>query len=438
MSKDTKDRRDELEALSDEELEAVLEQTSRQHAQLCRRRESQELVKTLARRRALGFAGASITGGRLDVRIEKLFDKIRAEKTKVPVEEVLLVFDGIAGRIISKRLWMALIGIFTILPAIASLWLLASQNKTMIEQNQVEETSDYRNNMLGAMEILNGTLQQSVIEDGQTKFVELPMHHPRIRAEAFETLVTLQKMRWTPEEQSAEPPTRYVEFRGSNLSSLTLGGSLGLLTDLQDKDFSRLYLEGADLSGTTFLNSALHHSVFRNTRADGMVIASPGANGADFSGMMANEAYISADFAAGTPLEIEGANFNGAIIKASTFDQVIFIACTFDKTDLTGTTFKQCNFARCDFTTASLGESTDWSESGLHKSILTNEQLKTVKLPPFCYTEPGEKDGTVRVMTNIDLYNAWYLQRQEVLENLAAEELELLKEKEDRVKEAAK
>lgn len=422
------DRNTELEAMSDAELSRLLLSLSRRNSLLTQRRDAHELVKTLARRRALGFASATITGGRLDVRIEKLFDAIHAEKTKIPVNEVLRVFDGIAGRIISKRIWIAIIAVFTILPAIASLWLLASQNKSMIEQNQVEEDSDYRTNVLSAMEILNGTFLQNVSENGEFKLTELPMHHPRIRAEAFDTLVSLQKMRWKPDQKE-----RYLEFRGCNLSNLALGGSIGLLSDLEKRDFTRLYLEGANLNNTKFYNSPLDGCVFRNAQAAGIQIVSPGAKNTDFSGMQAPGALFSADFQAETPLEMDGVTFDKANLSGATFDQALITSSSFDQTDLSGAIFEQCNIAKCDFSTANLGAGIDWSNTGLHKCLLTDEQLKTVQLAPFCTTEPGDTPGTVRVMTDIDKCNAWFAERQAEMEALAKEELRLLEEKKVRI-----
>lgn len=427
--------RDSLSALSTEELARLKEQLEQHCEKLETRLAREELIKSLGRRRAVRIAGDTMTGSRLDVRIERLFESLREGREPWPIEEAVRVVDGIVGRIMARRLWIGVLGLLTVVPALASLYLLASQNSNMIRKVQIEEGVGYRRSHVNFTEILLSESPQVVVEkDGANKFVEMPSYHRRLRSEAFSSLIALEKKRWSADEREALPPVRYINFRNSDLHGLTLGNTIGLEEGALNRDFSRLLLDNSDLTDARLLNGSLDGSRFRNVRADRILIVSPSAKQADFTGMSARGASF--EFSAGTeePFEMEKAVFDMADLTGSTFRLTVVQEGSFEATILEGVSFDEAYFIHCDFTRARFGEKFDWTGAVVHKCAVTGEQVKSMVLPDYCYFD--EEDGDRRIMCDYEKYESWRQAQMEKLQKAADEEMKRWKE-EGRIEDSA-
>ena len=419
-------RRQELEDVSLESLVTLRDSLSTKRDRLRDQLGRQELLAALARRRAMRATGDALIGARLDLRLERLFEAVRKGGDPWPVDEVVRVIDGLVGRLISRRISLAVIGLFTVIPAVASLVLLATQNQDLIEKNVTEEAVDFREDRANLTDVLFARMKQVVGEGEEATIEELPVFHRRLRSEAFSTLIALEKQRWTPEELEALPPTRYVDFRGGDLSTLNLGGAIGLEAGASKTDFTRLRLDGADLSYGSLLFSRLDGTVFRGARGEGMTIVSPSADGADFTGFEGPGAAFeynakTQDFFSMTETVFDEANLEGA-----RFVMVYLERASFDRTRLAGVIFQESNFFECDFSTADLGESADWSNSSFHRCLVTDAQAELLVLPEYVFREPAETPGLQRLMTDPEKYQAWYEAHAAEMDAKARAELEEL------------
>ncbi len=386
-----------------------------------------ELLAALARRRVLRMSGDAVLGARLDRRIERLFEAVRRGEQPWPMDEVVRVIDGLVGRLVSRRILLSLVGLLTVIPAIGSLALLAKQNAEMIEKNRVEEWADFREDRTNLTDVIFARAPQVVVgENGESVVEDWPAFHPRLRGEAFGTLIALEKQRWTPEEREAVPPTRYLDFRGSDLGYLPLGAYLGVETGTPKTDFSRLWLKDCDLRHTQFTTTRLDYTVFRGANAEGILIQGPSMDHVDFREVEAPGAQFHHNGKTGDFLSMVETKFDRSRLRGAVFNLVYAERASFEETDLSGVVFQESNFLDCDFTTASLGEEADWSQSAFHRCLVTEEQAEVIRLPEFCFLESGGEPNIRRIMTDPEKYEAWFASYRAELEARSRAELEAL------------
>jgi uncharacterized protein YjbI with pentapeptide repeats len=374
--------------------------------------EAKELINSsVFKKRSARMLIGSLGTMSLTKRIERLFHAINTGNIDPwPVDEALEVMDGLISRILAKRLVLVLVALITVVPAVASLALLASQNQHMIEQIRTEERFELNQIRKNLLEVINGVSAQWIIENGTSKQVKLPTYHKRIREEAFGTYISIDKQRWLPEETQALKPTRFVDLRGCNLQGLALGGALGLIEGESRNDISRVYLSGANLASTKFLRSSLVGSVFKDSHAPGVLISSPDASYADFTGMQAPGALFAYDASTSTPIDLTNAIFDRADLSSAVFDQAVMAKVSFDSTNLSGVQVISGMVAECDLTQAELGSGLVLIDTPVHKTRVLSSQLPYISLPVFCYVESTEHPEVVQIMTDFEKYNAWWAQ----------------------------
>lgn len=418
--------RETLDDLRDAELLHLEKQFEARMSRIERTLARDQLFQSIFRKRSGRVLIDSLSAFRMSRRIEKLFESTRkGVQDGWPVEEVLAVFDGLIARMLAKRMVLFGVALFTIIPSVGSLILLARQNQFMIEENTVEQAYHLESIRKSLLEVINGTSRQLVTADsGNQVFIPLPTYHKRIREEAFGTYISIDKQRWSTEQIQANPPVRYVDLRGCNLEGLALGGALGLVEGESRDDLSRVFLAHANLRNTKFLRSRLTGSVFRNSEADGILISSPDATDCDFSGIHAPGARFYSDAKTSTPLDLSRSNFDRANLSGTEFDQVFFIGVSLNETVLSGAVFKAGLIAECDLTQADLGDGITIIETPVHKTLVRREQLPSVRLPPFCVVEETEDPDVARIMTDEDAYDRWWEQQKTELDAAAEKELE--------------
>jgi len=422
-----------LDGKPDNELLSVRCELENRLEKLEQERARNELYRSIMKQRTGRILVDSFLMVRLSARLERLFEAIRSGSAEAwPVDEALAVFDGVVARMLAKRVTMLVVAVFTIVPAVGSLILLAEQNWHMIEQNRVEEVYSFETIRKSLLEVINGTSQQFVSDnesEGAQRIEALPSYHRRIRTEAFGTYISFEKQRWSKAEKFALPPTRYVDMRGCNLSHLTLGGGLGLIEGESREDMSRVYLAKADLTGSKFLRSHLTGTVLRDAKATGLYLSSPDASFCDFSGMDAEGSQFVFDAKTSTPLDLSHAIFDGAHLEHSFFDQAILIQCSFNGSHLSGVTFSAGIVGDCNLTQAELGEGVRFVETPVHKTLVRQDQQARIEIPEFCYYETTEVDGVVRIMTDKAKYDAWWIHNKAKLDAAAEAELKEVEEK---------
>ena len=419
-------KREDLEALSESDLVVLHAQLSKRCEHLEQKLAREEIMKSLARNRAVRVAGDSLGGARLDLRIEKLFDSLRENRKPWPIEESVRVVDGVVGRLVARRIWLGIVGLLTIIPALASLVLLARQNENMIEKIQIEELADFRQRRTELTDVLHSQIEQLVNENGQQVSRILPTYHRRLRAESFGTIIALEKQRWTEEEREALPPIRFVDLRSGNFSGLALGNTIGVEKGASKDDFTRLRLDGSDMSQVVLINGKLDGSSFRNVQAEGIQIVSASAKGVDFTGMRAQNAQFEYRGKTQDAFEIVDCNFRDADLTGSSWLLCYVANCAFVGSKMADQKFELSYFLNCDFSKADLGDSPDFTGASLHNCIVTDAQASALTLPSYCYIEPSREAGFQIVMTDIEKQNAWHAENQKILEAKAAEELEQL------------
>ena len=412
--------------LEDAQLLQLQQQFEARMSRIDRTLARDQLFRSIFRKRSGRVIADSLSAFRLSRRIEKLFESTRkGVEDGWPVDEVLAVFDGLIARMLAKRVVLFVVALFTIIPSVGSLILLARQNHFMIEENRVEQSYNLETIRKSLLEVINGTSRQLVTADsGNQIFVQLPTYHKRIREEAFGTFISIDKQRWNQEQIQATPPIRYVDLRGCNLENLALGGALGLVEGESRDDLSRVFLAHANLRNTKFLRSRLTGSVFKNSEANGILISSPDATGCDFSGMFAPGARFYSDAKTSTPLDLSGAIFDHATLLDAEFDQVLLMGVSLEGTVLSGAKFVAGLIAECDFTNADLGDGIIIRETPVHKTLVRRDQLALMQLPSFCTVEETEDSGFVKIMTDKVAYDRWWEQQQAALDAAAEQELE--------------
>lgn len=416
--------RSELGEKSESELRLMLHDLREKRDRLRGQVGRSELLAAVARRRVLKTSGDVLLGTRLESRLERLFEAVRQRRDPWPVDEVVRVIDGLVARLITRRISLSVVGLMTVIPAVASLILLAKQNSDMIEKNIAEETADFKDDRAEMTDILFARWNQVVGEGAEARMEEMPAFHPRLRAEAFNTLVALEKQRWTEDERQSLPPSRFVDLRGNDLSYLVLGGAIGLEVGAVKNDFTRLRLDGADLTSTNLLFSFLDHSVFQGAKAEEITVSSPSMNYVDFRDVQAAGARFEYNGKTGDFLSMTETRFDRSDLSGALFFMAYLERASLDETNLTGAVLNQSHFFECDFTTAVIGESTDWSDSFFHKCLVTEAQAEVITLPAFCFLEPGEEEGTRRIMTDPEKYQAFYEQHDAEMREASLKELE--------------
>ncbi|MEQ9824946.1 MAG: pentapeptide repeat-containing protein [Puniceicoccaceae bacterium] len=415
--------RPELETQVDETLRKILLELEQQWQTLERNRAREALFTSIFRRHSGRMLLDSLSPFRLTRRLETLFvSLLERARDPWPVEESLAVLDGLVARMVAKRLTLVVVGLFTVVPAVGSLVLLAQQNRHMIEQSRVEAAYQLGAIRKSMLEVINGTAPQWVNEGGTPTRVALPTYHKRIREEAFGTFVSVDKQRWSRGERAALPPTRWVDLRGSNLAGLVLGSAIGLVEDQDEDDLSRLYLADANLRQTRFLRSSLTGSVFRNAQADGLQISSADATYCDFSHMHAPGAGFLWESHRSEPLDLSHASFDGAMLQGAWFDQAMVSQASFHGTALSGVTFHAGFMVDVDLSTADLGEGIHFSESMVHRTRVHTDQRAKITLPSFCEYEATDDPDLWLIQTDPVAYESWWEQQQAAMEAAVEQE----------------
>ncbi len=421
----------------DQPLLNILKKFETENARIEQIQAREQLYQSIIKKRSGRIFLGSLSGVQLSKRIERLFETMQKGWVDPwPVDEAVEVFDGLVARMVAKRLTLFIVALFTIIPAVGSLVLLAQQNRHLIEQNRIEETFEFKQIRKGLLEIINGVSRQMVVVDGEQRIELLPSYHKRIREEAFGSYIAIDKQRWETHDINALPPNRYVDLRGCNLSGLALGGALGLVEGESRDDLTRVFLANADLENTKFLNSKLTGTVFKNANATGILISSPDASHADFSHINAQGAAFYSDPKTSTPLDLTQARFDQANLKNAVFDQAMLINVNFTGTQLEGAQILGGLIGECDFTQADIGEGLAIFETPIHKTLFTVGQLKRVSLPPFCYAEETGDPNILRIMTDPEKYNAWWSAMSEELDAAVEQELQEVEAKNQQIDEA--
>lgn len=369
--------------------------------------ERSELAATVTRRRAMRLAGDTFIGCRLDQRIERFFDTVRAGIKRPAVEDVVQIIDGLVARAIARRIWIAIIAVMTITPAVISLVLLGVQNETMITKLQAEQEDRFRLDRAELLSVLQANRIRWVGTGNSRELEDSPAHHRRVRAASLFALISLEKQRWSDEERVAMPPSRLVDLRFGNYEALSIGGHLSAENGKQATDLTRVRLDGGKISHARIVNVWLDGSSLREVNAEQTQFHLPSARNTDFTGMQARGAIFSWDLLIAEPFHIEKSIFDHADLGEAKFEQVLILRSSFDGTDLTGAEYKQTYFAHCDLTKAKLGNA-DFSTglSGLHHCLITVEQAGEIKLPSYCRVEKTKREGVLEILSDKEKYEA--------------------------------
>ncbi|MGB0776169.1 MAG: pentapeptide repeat-containing protein, partial [Akkermansiaceae bacterium] len=364
--------------------------------------------------RARRIASDTLMGCRLDERINQLFQVVRSGERRLATEEVVQVIDGLVARVISRRIWIGIIALMTVLPAAASLVLLSLQNQTMVKKLEAEELVAFQQDRQEFISMLQANEIRAVGSGASRRLQNNPAYHRHVRSAAMMSLIALEKQRWSEDERSALPATRRVDLRVGEYTTLVIGSHLSLGSDEVATDLTRVNLDGSDLNAAKLYNVWLDGSSFRNVRAEGARFWLSSARHTDFSNMHAPKASFAWDALIAEPLHIESSRFNGANLQGASFDQVLMIDCTFEGADLTGAVYNETFFKGCDLTKCKLGAA-DFTKGfcGLHKCRITSEQKNQIKLPSYCRVEKSPQAGVWVVMSDAKAY-------QEALKKAAA------------------
>lgn len=412
---------------TDLSLQEIHKSLLKKWATIERKEARSELLKTVFKTHTKHILADSLFNAKLTNRIESLFEAIREKpENSWPAGEATQVIEGLVARLLAKRMVLLIVALLAVVPAISSMILLAQQNRHMIEQNRAEETANYDLIRTSLLDIIYNTYNQSVEEDGQFVQKTLPLHHRRIRAEAFGTFISLEKQRWTNDELTSLPPKRWVDLRSADLRELALGGRIGLVRGESRNDFTRIFLENANLEGITLMQARLTGSIFRNANASNFTLSSPDATYADFSGIDATNSIFDYDGKSSTPLDLSHSNFDNANLTNASFRQAIFNEVSFENARLSGAILDSCYVINCDWTSVDLGVGVDLSTSPIHKTLVRSEQLTLMKLLPFCTPEDTEDPEIVRLVTDYQAYEVWQAEQMEILEKAAEEEIKQL------------
>ena len=185
-----------LAELKSEELLTLRQlhhELSQERKKIQRQIERSELAATVTRRRAVRLAGDTFIGCRLDRRIERLFDTVRAGVTRPAVEDVVNIIDGLVARAIARRIWIGIIAIMTITPAVISLGLLGIQNETMIAKLEAEQKDQFRLDRIELLSVIQANQIRWVGTGMARKLENLSAHDRRVRAAALFALISQEK-----------------------------------------------------------------------------------------------------------------------------------------------------------------------------------------------------------------------------------------------------
>jgi uncharacterized protein YjbI with pentapeptide repeats len=366
-----------------------------------------ELIRTILRRRAMGLAVDSLGPVRLDERLERLFESLRTTTDPWPIEDAMRVIDGIVARLVSRRLWMGLVALLTIIPAIVSLLLLAHQNRDLHETMKVEDESQYRSNITALRNTLHGESSLSLVRRlGETGDEFVPAFHRRLRAEVFGTLVAMEKRRWSEADRTAMPPRRYIDMRNSHFARLVIGRRIGLDFDLPRNDFARLAFDGSDLRGASLLSAGLEACRFDGIDGRETIFDTGMLDGSRFVGADLRGARFYSDGKTGESCSMVGTDFTNANLRgASLFDCFLFNT-VFNGANLEGVRLDGVRFKNCDLTAAQLGESADWTGAILNEVTLSAAQSAALQLAGG-HERIAQPDGNVRILLNPEEYFRW-------------------------------
>ncbi len=269
--------REELEKCSDRKLLSIRKILRHDIAAARKQLERNALAGSLASRRAKRLATDTLFGCRLDRRIEHLLTAIRSGKPRIPAEEVVHIIDGLVARTISRRIWITIVTLVAIIPAITSLVLLSVQNDIMLTKLEAEEAYETENDRKELTHIVQANRIRWV-GSGQNRILEnFNAYHPRVRSSALTALIALEKQRWTSTERAAVPAIRLIELRNGEFFSLVIGGHLSLQKGDTTTDLTRINFTGSNFTGSYIMNVWLDGSTFKNCVATKASISSRSA-----------------------------------------------------------------------------------------------------------------------------------------------------------------
>ncbi|MFK7912157.1 MAG: pentapeptide repeat-containing protein [Akkermansiaceae bacterium] len=381
----------------DKELAAIRKQLARN-----------VMASSLAARRARRLAADTLLGCRLDRRIEHLFSALKEGKPRVPAEQVVHIIDGVVARTISRRIWIGLVTLIAVTPAIISLVLLGIQNKTMMQKLDVEIAHTAKKDREELITMFQAN-RIRWIGSGDTRQLEnFSSYHPRIRASAMATYIAMEKKDWKPAERTALPATRMIDLRNGEFIRIELGSQLSLMKEAPTTDLTRVRFDGSNFTTSRIYNLWLDGSSFRNCVANGAVISCPSAKHSDFSGMSAQGALISWAPDISEPFNIENSNFDDVDLTGGIIQQVIFKRCSMKGTNLTNVIFDMATFAHCDLTQVKLGKA-DFSKNlnVFVKCLVTKKQSDEITLPSYCDYEKTDDPNILKITLDYGKYEAY-------------------------------
>ncbi|MCP5534661.1 MAG: pentapeptide repeat-containing protein [Akkermansiaceae bacterium] len=403
--------REELDACSVRKLHSIRSDLKKDIAVVRKQLERNILASSLASRRAKRLATDTLLGCRLDQRIEHLFTAIREGKPRVPAEQVVHIIDGIVARTISRRIWIGIVTLLAVVPAVLSLILLGIQNKTMIQKLEAEEAYETRKDRKELITIIQANRIRWVGEGASRRLENFNAYHPRVRSSALTALIALEKQRWSPAERIALPARRMIDLRNGEFFSLVIGGHLSLQEGDVSTDLTRVNFDGGNFTGSSIVNVWLDGSSFRNCIATNASISSPSARNVDFSGMSARGAVLSWDPLTAEPLYVENSNLDNLDLSNGKIEQAMFIRCSMKGANLTGVTYDMANFAHCDFTQTRLGRA-DFSKNlnALSNCLVTSRQSTEIILPSYCRFEKTSDPAVQKIVMDLNGYQKAYQQ----------------------------
>lgn len=154
-----------------------------------------------------------------------------------------------------------------------------------------------------------------------------------------------------------------VDFRGA-IAQLRLSGV----------DLSQFLFEGANLSGSTFINCCAADSSFRNCVLNNIRIANESGHTTTWENADFSEATISNSFFGPRTLILQGVVFRGAIIRDSKFSMANLQRSDFSRAILSNVELRNADLTSARFVGASL-ESVCLEKSRLKDTDFTNVQM---------------------------------------------------------------
>lgn len=300
--------------------------------------------------RAKGLSVAVLTSHRLDEKFERLIEHIRGKERSWPGREVLAIAEGMIAKLIVKRIWVFTLSFLTFIPAVLTLFFLASQNKILNEQNRIDTEAETK---ILKEQFLTAIYETSFLEEDGFPEHPLPRWHHRLRAEAVSSLIPLEKASWSKKERESLPPVRYLSLANANLHSVTLGADHGLVAD-EPPDVSRIDFRNSELSRCQIYTRSIDGCDFTGSTANSMQIWTRSAKHVNFSSLSAANAVFRKDEYYQDYSAFHLSSFADSDLAQSRYFFIGLENCDFKKTNLAEARFTGCRLSQCDLSRANL------------------------------------------------------------------------------------